>query len=180
MNFPSDIMAKLLDGPADQDTIDGIELVEAEVTKVIGVIDEKLDTIKPDAFDSLGAIQPTSFGDTERSSLLSVHHRRAHQVTYETLVGVRADLVAFRKGCADARLFLQRADDNAADEAALTRKAVDRLTQGSSTNHAETANTQARQNGSGIDPTDDSTGTGTDPGTDTSADTSSDPAGGTP
>lgn len=172
MNFPSDIMAKLLDGPADQDTIDGIALVETEVTKVIGVIDEKLETIKPESFDSLGTIQPTSFGDTERSSFLAVHHRRAHQVTYETLIGVRQDLVAFRKGCVEARLFLQRADDNAADEAALTRKAVDRLAAGSSTNHADTANAQAQQNGSGIEPTDEA------PGTDT--DTSSDPAGGTP
>ena len=172
MNFPSDIMAKLLDGPTDQGTIDGIALVETEVTKVIGVIDEKLETIKPESFDSLGAIQPTSFGDTDRSSLLSVHHRRAHKVTYETLVGVRQDLVAFRKACIDARLFLKRADDNAADEAALTRKAVDRLAQGSATNHAETANTQAQQNGIGIEPTDDTTeGTGT--GT-------SDTTGGTP
>lgn len=175
MNFPSDIMAKLLDGPSDQGTIDGIALVESEVTKVIGVIDEKLESIKPESFDSLGAIQPTSFGDTERSPLLAVHHRRAHQVTYETLVGVRQDLVAFRKGCVEARLFLQRADDNAADEAALTRKAVDRLAQGSATNHAETANTQAQQNGSGIEPTD-----GTTDGTDTSTDTGTDTTGGTP
>lgn len=172
MNFPSDIMAKLLDGPADQETIDGIALVETEVTKVIGVIDEKLETIKPESFDSLGAIQSTSFGDTERSALLSVHHRRAHQVTYETLVGVRQDLVAFRKGCVEARLFLQRADDNAADEVALTRKAVERLAQGSATNHAETANAQAQQDGAGIEPTEEPTGAETD--------TSDDTTGGTP
>lgn len=179
MNFPSDIMAGLLDGPADQGTIDGIELVEKEVTKVIGVIDEKLETIEPESFDTLGSIQATSFGDTERSPLLAVHHRRAHQVTYETLIGVRQDLIAFRKACVDARLFLKRADDDAADEAALTRRAVERLVQGSATNHGEAANTEAQQNGSGLDGTGD-TGTGDTGTVDTGADTGSDATGGTP
>lgn len=175
MNFATDIMTKLLDGPADQGTVEGLALVETEVTKVIDVIKDELDNLKPEVFETWGEIQPTSFGDTERSPLLTLHHRRAHRVTYETLFGVRKDLIAFRTACAEARTFLQKADENAAEEAALTLKAVNRLVDGSTSSEGEAANNQAQQNGSGTSTdTSTGTGTGTDIGTDTGADTTGD------
>ena len=67
----------------------------------------------------------------------------------ETLSGVRQDLIAFRQACRDARGFVEQADQDAAAEITLTHKAVERLSEGSSTSLGETANQQAQQSGAG-------------------------------
>lgn len=164
MNFATDIVRDLMSRPAPTEALEGLELVEEQVTIVIEAIESELKFFKPKTFETDGQIQGSSFGETDRSSLLALHHRRAHAVTYETLEGVRLDLETFRSACADARRFVQTADDNAAVESLLTRRAVDRLLEGSASDHGEDANTQAQQNASGSTPTADPAGApGTDP-----------------
>lgn len=174
MNFPTEFRTDLMARPADAETLEGLKLVEEKINDVITTINKELDQFDPDIFQKDGEIKPQSFGDTDRAPLLALHHRRAHQVTAETLVGVRKDLVAFRQACRDARAFVEQADQDAAVEVALTQRAVERLDQGSSTSHGESANQQAQQTGAGSEPSDggapgtptgNPTGTPTDTGT---------------
>lgn len=167
MNFATDIVRDLMSRPTPTEALQGLELVEEQVSNVIEAIENELKFFKPKAFETDGQIQGTSFGETDRSSLLALHHRRAHAVTYETLKGVQLDLEAFRSACADARKFVQTADDNAALEGLLTRRAVDRLLEGSASDHGEDANAQAQQEASGSQPT-----------TEPVVDSGSDPSGG--
>lgn len=164
MNFPAEFRADLMARPADADTAKGLELVEERVTKVIKAIETELTTFKPKDFETAGEIRETSFGAADRSSVLALHHRRAHAVTVATLTGVKKDLEEFRQACTDARMFVQEADRNAADQVILTRKAVDRLVQGSASDHGDTANNQAQQSGVGSEPTPDPSLAGTDTG----------------
>lgn len=163
MNFAIDIVRDLMSRPAPAEALEGLELVEEQVSNVIEAIENELTFFEPKMFESDGRIQATSFGETDRSSLLALHHRRAHAVTYETLKGVQLDLETFRSACAEARSLVQTADDNAAVEILLTRRAVDRLLEGSASDHGEDANTQAQQNASGSEPVADTSG---DPGDD--------------
>lgn len=174
MTFAADIRAKLLDGPTDAATVKGLELVEERVTKVIKAIELQLTDFEPKDFETAGEIREASFGAADRSSLLALHHRRAHAVTTATLIGVKQDLEAFREACSDARALVQEADRRAADEAILTRRAVDRLLEGSESDHGNSANDQAQQSGTGAEPTAAETPAGDPTGTtddDTSGDT---------
>lgn len=160
MNFPTEFRTDLMARPADAETLEGLKLVEEQINNVITTINKELDQFDPEIFQKDGEIKPQSFGDTDRAPLLALHHRRAHQVTAETLVGVRKDLIAFRQACRDARAFVEQADQDAAVEVTLTQKAVERLDQGSSTSHGESANQHAQQTGAGSQPAnDDATGT---------------------
>lgn len=168
MNFPVDFRADLMARPADADTAKGLELVEERVTKVIKAIEAELTSFKPKEFETAGEIKETSFGAADRSSLLALHHRRAHAVTVATLTGVKKDLEEFRQACTDARMLVQEADQNAAAEVTLTRKAVDRLIEGSASDHADTAHNQAQQSAAGSEPTPDPAADDTDTGDDSS------------
>ncbi|HWJ68256.1 MAG TPA: hypothetical protein VNT31_16400 [Nocardioides sp.] len=145
MIFPTDIFTDLMSKPVDADTATGLELVEESITAVISKIDDHLTTFKPGEFETNGEIPDGSFGSSDRGPLLAWHHRRAHKVTAATLKGVKQDLIAFRDACTLARGDVQQADDDAAVEVALTRQAVERLTEASTSNHAETANHTAQQ-----------------------------------
>ena len=59
----------------------------------------------------------------------------------------------------------------AADEVILTRKAVDRLLEGSESDHGETANNQAQQSGTGSEPAAETSPTGDTTGSTTGDDT---------
>ncbi|NYI43844.1 hypothetical protein BJ993_000924 [Nocardioides aromaticivorans] len=171
MNFPTEFRTDLMARPADAEALEGLKLVEEKINDVITAINRELDQFDPAIFQKDGEIKPQSFGDTDRAPLLALHHRRAHQVTAETLSGVREDLIAFRQACRDARGFVEQADQDAAAEITLTHKAVERLNEGSATSHGESANQQAQQAGVGSEPTSDD-GTGTPSGsTPTTADT---------
>lgn len=176
MTFAADIRAKLLDGPTTGTTAKGLELVEERVTLVIKAIDLQLTDFKPKEFETAGEIREASFGAADRSSLLALHHRRAHAVTAATLTGVKQDLEAFRQACTDARMLIQEADRRVADEVVLTRRAVDRLLEGSESDHGSTANDQAQQNAAGSEPAAGTTPVGDTTGATTDDDTSGDTA----
>lgn len=158
MNFATDIVRDLMSRPAPAEALKGLELVEEQVSNVIEAIENELKFFKPKTFETDGQIQANSFGETDRSPLLAFHHRRAHAVTYETLKGVQLDLETFRTACSDARALVQTADDFAALEGLLTRRAVDRLLEASTSDHGEDANAQAQQNATGAQPVTSPTG----------------------
>lgn len=125
-------------------TPQGLQLAEQQVEGVIDVIDTELALLDPAKFEADGHIPDGSFGGSDRAPALAMHHRRAHQVTVDTLHGVRTDLVAFRTACQEARAAIHEADLNAADELRLKQAAVTSLTTGSFSDHGADAYTNAQ------------------------------------
>ncbi|WP_148612150.1 hypothetical protein [Nocardioides rubriscoriae] len=123
----------------------GLDLAEDAINNVIDQIDTELKTLRPVDFESEGAIRPTSFGGADAAPELALHHSRAHEVTYKTLIGLKDDLVAFQEACRKAKQEVVLADQDAAERQRRTLQAVELLEVGASQQQSRRDHEQAQQ-----------------------------------
>ncbi len=123
----------------------GLDLAEDAINDVITQINTELDGLKPAEFESDGAIQPTSFGGADAAPELALHHRRAHEVTYKTLRGLKDDLITFQEACRKAKEAVIVADQDAAARQQRTQQAVEILQVGASQQQSRHDHQQAQQ-----------------------------------
>lgn len=129
----------------DSAEAEGLALADETIESVIKVIHDEEDKLSPAEFENSGHISSGSFGGGDRAPSLALHYSRAHEVTADTLKGVRKDLRAFQDACRDARKVIAGADQGAADQLQVTQVAVDSLTAGSWSDWGERSHEQAQQ-----------------------------------
>lgn len=112
-------LAGLTQEKLDQATPRELDVVDAQITKVLHSIHDELKTLEASNFPVAGHIAKGSFGGTPRAAALALHHTRAHAVTVEMLTDLRSDLRNFRDAIREARKGIQTADEGA--EADLKR-----------------------------------------------------------
>jgi hypothetical protein len=125
---------------------EGLDLAVDAIDDVVKQIEKEMEVLVPSEFASAGAIQKTSFGGADAAPNLALHYTRAHEVTWKTLRGVKADLVKFEEACQKAKQEIIAADEDAADRHNRTRSAVEVLTAGSDTHEGSYQHQQAQQN----------------------------------
>ncbi len=138
----SDFVAQIPDDPAT--ALQGLDLAEAEIDKVISVIHAQQAKLNPVNFKNRGYISGVSFGGGDRAPALAMHHERAHAVTADTLEGVLKDLITFQEACTRAKNAIIEADETAAADLKAKEVAATSLTVGSMTNEGENAHQQAQ------------------------------------
>lgn len=131
----------------------GLGIVEDAINTAITSIEDEVANLKKEEFGVNGFIPKSSFGSTDRSSEMALHHTKAHAVVEETLSGVLADLVRFRDACVDAREDIKSVDRYLATDFDQARTLVDGLLV--STTSGQDARDAAVQGNPDVAPTDD-------------------------
>lgn len=129
----------------DSAEAEGLALADETIEAVIKVIQDEEDKLNPTEFENSGHISSGSFGGGDRAPTLALHYALAHEVTADTLKGVRKDLRAFQDACREARKVIAGADQDAADRLHVSQVAVESLTTGSWSNWGERSHEQAQQ-----------------------------------
>lgn len=123
----------------------GLSLAEEAIDDVIKRIEEEMEVLRPEEFAFAASISAGSFGGADSAPNLALHHRRAHEVTWKTLRGVREDLLTFQEACRKAKHEIIAADEDAAGRHRSTLDAVEVLAVGSSHGQGRRDHEQAQQ-----------------------------------
>ncbi len=105
--------------------VNELELVVEKINDAIKEISVAEASFVPETFAFGASLTPGSFGDADSAPGLAHHYQRAHEVTWKTLRGVKADLVEFRSACRAAMQEIQAADDQAADNLRVITRALE-------------------------------------------------------
>jgi hypothetical protein len=112
--------------------LQGIDLALPKIDDLVRNIDRQIDLLQPATFQREGEIPGNAFGAGDRAPNLAVSYRGAHRATYERLLRTRADLLAFRTACVQAKQIIEDADHDAGSSLAARKGAVDALGFGAS------------------------------------------------
>lgn len=123
----------------------GLDLAADAIDDVIKQIDLELSELVPVEFRVAGSIQSASFGGADRAPNLALHHTRAHEVIWKTLLGVKQDLETFQEACRNAKNEIIGTDEDVADRQRRTTAAIEILQAGSTGRDGRDAHQQARQ-----------------------------------
>lgn len=96
-----------------------------EATK--SALHKALESLQDYPFETLGTIQPTSFGTNGVAESLSAHHSKAHEVMAETLAGVRQEINAYLDALGKAVDVMHSVDEQNAAWISQQHQLVDDL-----------------------------------------------------